>query len=608
MKKFILIICLFLLNIIYGQNTDLIKKYKAGINWNNGLVNNNEPAVVINPLNDKNIIIATNYRLLDSSNYNLFTQKEIGIYYSNNKGENWMYTNLPVQNGYTKYTDPSLDFDASGNIYCAYLAIGDNKSGVYLNKRSNGSISWSDFPIKVVEFNNSSAVDKPYIYVNKQNNRIYVTYSENTNKIKLSWSYTNNLEFTTPVTVSESSDTECNGAIPITDRDNNVYVVYIVNPSQHTTSSIKIAKSTTLGNTFGFHKTISQFERIGYKANIYNGTATVLGPSDGKYFRVNSFPSISINNLDINDINKIYAVWAENVDIGEGSGKSAKINLSVSSDGGVNWTTKTVYSDDDTNEQFFPAISISKEGIINILYDHLDTKTFNIVYTKLLTSVDGGNEFNKTDLGNFDVNNLDVNNNFIGDYITIRTKDTTAVGVWTSGYNVRNYNPEIINAAIIPIKKSILVGNYIEDHYGGKMKVDGDTVQINSNGNHILFEPFKTHTFQIVDEIYNYNNKKYKYRNWDNENYSQNRNLYFTFTEGFVPEIKSSYKPTYPLTVNNYLEGGSGGSYDVIWTNSNIQYPNQASGSNFDAFDNKQNGDEYKIIINSLTRQAAIKN
>ncbi len=600
MKKFIVIIFVLLSN-IYGQNNNLIKEYKAGIDWNNGLVNNNEPAVAINPLDDNNIVIAANYRMLNPSPPPSFTEEKIGIYYSNDKGVSWTGLKLPVYGDYTKYVDPSLDFDALGNIYCAYLATVNSKSVILVNKSTDGGVSWLSTPMKVVESTTANIeLDKPYIYVNKLNNRLYVAYSENTAAIKLSYYDENISAFSTPVLVSEASDTECSGAIPITDGNNNVFVVYIVNPTSNDTSSIKIAKSTDGGNTFNLHKIISQFERIGYKNNIYNETTTVLGSPNGKYFRVNSFPSISINNSGTGEINKIYVVWSENADIGEGLGKSAKIMLSISSDEGVSWSAeKVVYFSGDSTEQFFPSISISKDGIINILYDQLDTKTSNIVYTKLLTSVDGGNEFFMTDLGNFDVNNLDVNNHFIGDYITIRSKDTISVGVWTSSNTLGNSNPEFIYAAVIPIKKSILVGNYIEDHYGGSMNVDENIVQINSSGNHILFEPFKNHTFQIVDEIYNYNNRKYKYRNWNNGNYSQNTNLYFTFNEGFVTEVKSSYKPTHPLTVNNYLEGGSGGSYDVIWTkpDPNIEYSNQISGTSFNAFDYNYNLDKYNIVV-----------
>ncbi len=602
MKKFIVIIFVLLLSNIYGQNNNLIKEYKAGIDLNNGLVNNNEPAVAINPLDDNNIIIATNYRLLNSSNHNLFSEEKIGIYYSNDKGVSWTGLKLPVYGDYTKYTDPSLDFDALGNLYIAYLGMVNSKSVILVNKSTDGGASWLSTPMKVVESTTSNIkLDKSYIYVNKLNNRLYVAYSENTAAIKLSYYDENISAFSTPVLVSEASDTECSGAIPITDGNNNVFVVYIVNPALKGTSSyIKIAKSTDGGNTFSLHQTISEFERIGYKNNIYNEITTVLGPSNGKYFKVNSFPSITIDNSGTGGINKIYVVWSENVDNGEG-GKSAKIMLSISSDEGVSWSTKkVVYFSNDSTEQFFPSISVSKDGIINILYDHLDTKKSNIVYTKLLTSVDGGNEFFMTDLGNFDVNKLNVNNHFIGDYITIRSKENTAVGVWTSSNNLGNSNPEIIYAAVIPIKKSILVGNYIADHYAGLMMVDGSIVQINPNGNQIFFEPYKNHTFQIVDEFYNYNNKKYKYRNWninDYSYYSHNRNLYFTFNEGYVSKVASSYKPTHPLTVNNYLEGGSGGgSYQVEWIAAS-KSETLSSGNDYMAFDSLVTNDKYNLTV-----------
>ncbi|MBZ0179274.1 MAG: hypothetical protein K8F36_08280 [Melioribacteraceae bacterium] len=94
------------------------------------------------------------------------------------------------------------------------------------------------------------------------------------------------------------------------------------------------------------------------------------------------------------------------------------------------------------------------------------------------------------------------------------------------------------------------------------------------------------------------NDSIYKFRHWDNYNELDINSDLKILSE--TDEIKSLYFNTHPLTVHNYLEGSSGGSYNVTWTTPSPQIPQGTFQSleNFNAFDSLANDDKYQITIN----------
>lgn len=138
---FNLLLLLFLfVNSIFSQG--LIDVQPAGINWENGQVNNNEPSIAINPADINNIILATNHRVLGINGCGSNATKSLGIYRSLDKGATWStpYT-MPRTHNLSYYADPSIAFSSDGTAYCGYLGEGGNTSVIFVNYSTNKGIS-----------------------------------------------------------------------------------------------------------------------------------------------------------------------------------------------------------------------------------------------------------------------------------------------------------------------------------------------------------------------------------------------------------------------------------------------------------------------------------
>jgi len=102
-----------------------------------------------------------------------------------------------------------------------------------------------------------------------------------------------------------------------------------------------------------------------------------------------------------------------------------------------------------------------------------------------------------------------------------------------------------------------------------------------------------TYKFEAVTEEIEGN----RIRDWNNGRYiGAEANVTLRSEDS---DIKANYYPTHPLTVHNYLEGGSGGSYDLTWTTPN---PEREQGTFqsleiFNVFDSLDNDDKYRITI-----------
>lgn len=90
--------------------------------------------------------------------------------------------------------------------------------------------------------------------------------------------------------------------------------------------------------------------------------------------------------------------------------------------------------------------------------------------------------------------------------------------------------------------------------------------------------------------------KYYNFRYWDGFNIFGNnivndKHLGWNY---YGNTITAEFNEAHPLTVTNNLEGGSGGSYEVEWTETN-ETTELSSDEVYYAFDNSDNDDRYKI-------------
>ena len=91
----------------------------------------------------------------------------------------------------------------------------------------------------------------------------------------------------------------------------------------------------------------------------------------------------------------------------------------------------------------------------------------------------------------------------------------------------------------------------------------------------------------------------YKFRNWDSYNDFSPDTILQILSETSV--IRSLFYPTQPLTVTNYLEGGTGGAYNLTWVNSSKPAFQWQYGNLYNAFKNQDpTFDRYTIEAPAL--------
>ncbi|MDD3559837.1 MAG: sialidase family protein, partial [Melioribacteraceae bacterium] len=584
MHKIIMIYQLFMIAIL-GQSYSLIKSIPAGYDMNQ-LKNVNEPSVAV--FGD-NIIIAANHRELNQDLTQIIGRK-IAIFRSVDNGESW---SDPIiindYNEYTNYADPSIVIDSDGNSYLGYLAWNSNNSKniILINRSTDYGITWLTEPLIVEEGNldqPGELLDKPYICID-ENDAVHISYSKSSmggevNQIKYSSLMWNDLS--PPVLVNDPAEiTAANSSIPIVDSMGNIFISYFHNRNGVGYESV-IVKSSDSGQSFQL-KHSSQFSLVG------NGTT---GCQPGYYlgsppFRVNNFPSIAIGSYDGQEY--IYQITLDQL---EG------IRLVKSSDSGESWSNLIVIDEEISGHKIFPVITANQNGVLSIFYWLLGLPINNIIKVIHLISIDNGVSFERNEIRQFDYSYSNVTC-FLGDYNTMISTNNSNHCVWTE---VVESGQQIIYYGRIDVFPEILFKNEMPLSIVTKLEINDLVRDIYPFGSKFGVYPYYFNKFSVVDDYYfdEVASDKYYFRNWQQINlYSKNRNLWFDFTNGFEDEVSTFYGLTHPLTVHNYLEGGSGGSYDLTWTTPN---PEREQGTFqsleiFNVFDSLDNDDKYRITI-----------
>ncbi|MEZ4864370.1 MAG: sialidase family protein [Caldilineaceae bacterium] len=223
------------------------------------------------------------------------------------------------------------------------------------------------------------------------------------------------------------------GVVPVVDSKGVVYVFWFDSTddeSQKGLGEFYMAKSEDAGATFERPKRIASFLEPGFRprtaffrywASVFPKAA--VGPNDELYIVFTALPP-------------------------ERPADEGDIYFIRSTDGGSRWSRpKRINQDETTAVQFFPAIAVSPNGRINVMWgdmrdDSVETR-FHIYYT---SSEDQGDTwgFKNDELGldvaDTRVTDFPTNPNkafpqglFIGDYFSIAATDDEAYMVWADG-------------------------------------------------------------------------------------------------------------------------------------------------------------------------------
>jgi uncharacterized repeat protein (TIGR01451 family) len=318
-------------------------------NQDPGVEPQNEPSIVVNPLDSAHVIASSNdYRLRESGG-----DVHPGYYASFDGGLTWPGDGVIDLSSIPQAEaggDPALAIHDLNNVYFAYIAFHrtiDDVGGVYVSKSTDGGLSWAA-PVGVAYNTQSVFHDKEYITVDATggpyDGYVYVSWTrfEFSSPIYFSRSTDGGATFSTPMEISDTSYSSNQGSIPAVGPNGEVYVVWY----NYNTGGQRMAVSLDGGATFGTPFPVASVNAI-------------PSPLPGGNFRVNSFPTQAIDQ----NTGNLYVAWNDYVN------GDADIYFVRSVDDGQNWSSPMRINDDPLGNdyhQFFPWLTVAPDGDVYI--------------------------------------------------------------------------------------------------------------------------------------------------------------------------------------------------------------------------------------------------
>jgi hypothetical protein len=343
----------------------------------------NETTVAVNPKNPKNVVAGTNdYRVCCD-----FTGLNDGTgwaYYSKDGGATWTNVQLPGLTAETGGTgnfatvdsagDPALAFGPDGTLYYANIVFSriSDASGIAVSVSKDGGATWG--APTMVQYDNTNLFfnDKEWIAAGREG--VAVTWTRFTydsqgnylgSPIVMSVSRDRGQTWgSANLPVSDPTRPYNQGSMPVFDSDGTLYVAYegSTPESGYQFDGTIVARSTNMGQSF----TQTTLGRVYDDLDCYptyGGRQTL----SGEQFRLNSFPSISVDPTT----DRVAVVWADNKGAGScGTGAAsftgttdAHVQL-VTSNNGRKYTAPKAIAGGDT---VFPSVAANK-GKIAVSY------------------------------------------------------------------------------------------------------------------------------------------------------------------------------------------------------------------------------------------------
>ena len=376
-----------------------------------GNIQPEEVTIGINPQNPLNVVAGSN---LDY------------YYYSNDGGYTWTEGRLGSTLGV--WGDPSVVFDAEGNLYYGHLSDpleGDFIDRIVVQRSADGGRTWSDGA--GIGLNPPKDQDKEWLAADHTDsvyrNSIYAAWTEfdrygspdpeDRTRILFSYSRDFGEKWSDPVVVSDvtgnclDSDETVEGAVPAVGPEGQVYLSW-AGPM-----GIMFDKSLDGGQTFG--------------EDIF------VDPMPGGWdfhipgiYRCNGMPVTACDISFSPHRGNIYILWSDQ----RYGFDDTDVFLVKSTDGGETWgPLKRVNDDPPRKQQFFPWMTVDQTtgNIYVVFYDRRDASDYSTeVY--LAKSSDGGETFRNYKISEYPFR--PVSGIFFGDYINIAAHAGRIHPIW----------------------------------------------------------------------------------------------------------------------------------------------------------------------------------
>jgi hypothetical protein len=373
-----------------------------------------EVSVAINPVNPLNVVASANVRY---------------TYVSTDGGLSWSEKLLPLGS----WGDPSLTFDALGNLYYCHLSdyrlIGVQGASFIdrlgVHRSSDGGFTWRDSVI--VGYNPPHEQDKDYLAADLTNsprrNSVYLAWTQfdrlgslapvDSSRILFSRSTDGGTTWMPPVRVSDragdciDSSNTVEGAVPAVGPGGELYLTW------GGPLGIMSSRSTDGGATWG--------------ANVF--VDSLPGGWDehvSGIYRCNGMPVTGCDISGSRYRGTVYVCWS---DLRYGRG-SSRIFLRRSTDGGVTWQAARQVNTDGTNrDHFFPWMAVDPStGIVYVIYYDRRETVGNVTDVYVARSTDGGSSFTDTKVSAASF--TPDSTVFFGDYTGIAARGGKVYPVW----------------------------------------------------------------------------------------------------------------------------------------------------------------------------------
>lgn len=321
---------------------------------------------------------------------------------------------IPMPAGYQYSADPLFSKNAyssgvaPGRVYLTgFVYNGSNPpSGIAVWRTDSGGVSWSQATLVAVDNTANYVLDKPAITVSWYSGtrgHVYVAYIRSNRydsmdkQLFVARSTDGGITFGMPVLVATG---RINGSQVLVNGNNgHVYVLW----TDFEAKQIKMATSTNNGQNWSSPETVAT-------GNMLDNNSFINGP-----IRVGSLSMARFNWV----ANKICVVWNEFEAPGS---QRTDIYYTAKSLSSGTWQSKVRVNDNQTNDQFMPALDFDTTGnLVVTFYDRRDDPA-NFLYHVYMARINssGGNLQSNTQISTFQSDARKYSSGsylrFIGDY------------------------------------------------------------------------------------------------------------------------------------------------------------------------------------------------
>jgi hypothetical protein len=357
--------------------------------------------------------------------------KSEGIYISTNAGLNWFGSDtckgqLIVNHG----GDPGAVITSTGRLILTH--IGAIFPGVYSHYSDDLGTTWSN----AITITSQQTDDKGITFIDDNltspyYGRIYTSLVKLLSPYPIFISYSDDqaLSWSTPTTINPSPPARCIGPSIVINEEGNIFASWaaVTTQAPFFEDYVSFATSTNGGTTWNISNNVFDV----------NGILGTLSQKGG--IRVNGLPRMVIDKSSGVKNGWLYVVTTDkNI---SPAGSDPDIILHRSTDAGQTWSSGIRVNQDLLNNgkvQYFPAIDIDNNGVINIIYYDDRNTSSDSAEVFLSRSTDGGNTFSDVVLSDHRFKPKPVfggSSNYQGDYISLISNNNKLYAYWMDDYS-----------------------------------------------------------------------------------------------------------------------------------------------------------------------------